>query len=119
MRELNNYSFITTSKGRFYRKIQFNRLITLIREKFHKKYGILFSREIIENHLKKDLGFSMDPKNPRSEYYNIIKFANLSGSEKLKRLVEEKLNTEVKESSPMENDLKERQSGFNAKMKKF
>ena len=61
----------------------------------------------------------MDPKNPRSQYNNILKFANLSGSEKLKRLVEEKLNTEIKELSPMENDFKERQANFNSKIKKF
>jgi ribosomal protein L22 len=119
LRELNNYSFITTSKGRFYRRVQFGRLITLLRERLHKKHGILLAREVIENHLKKDLGFSMDPKNPRSQYYNIIKLANLSGSEKLKKLVEEKLNIDIKESSPMENDFKERQANFNSKMKKF
>lgn len=50
------YSFITTSRGRYYRKQQYTRFITMLRNKYYQEKGIKLSTDIIALHAQKYLG---------------------------------------------------------------
>ncbi len=115
--ELRSMSFITTSKGRKYRNMQFNRMVTYLREKIHKKYGKLLSREVIESQLRKELAFTLDLNNPKSEYNSVARFANLTPSEKLK-VITTPVEQEAKDN-PVDKDYKEREEMFNKKVRKL
>jgi ribosomal protein L22 len=117
LREINSNSHITTSRGRMYRRVQFKRMITLLRERFNKRHGVLLSRVAVEENLKKYL-ITLDKT--RVSYDRLLRYQSLTPSEKLKAIVDDKFREELdKKTSPAVDDFNVRQEIYNKKVKKI
>jgi hypothetical protein len=117
LREIKNKSHITTSRGRLYRRTQFKRMITLLRERYSQRMGVLLSREAVEEHLKKHL---ITYDKTKVSYERILRLQALTPAEKLKAIVNDKFREEVeKKPLPVVEDFKERQENYNRKVKKI
>ena len=69
LKTIKAFSFITTARGRYYRKTQFDRLVIFLRDKYYKEKGIKLNTEIIRDQLKKQLGKEMAYVNPNNLNY--------------------------------------------------
>jgi ribosomal protein L22 len=78
---LRNYSFITTSKGRYYRKQQIKRLALFLRRKFYKERGVLLSYSLILQNLTENLGLRLRQLGPF--YVSQAKVPKLTQKQKL------------------------------------
>jgi hypothetical protein len=117
LQEIKSKSHITTSRGRLYRRTQFNRMITLLRERYSKRTGTLLSKQVIEENLKKHF-VTLDKT--RMSYDRIMRYQALTPSEKLKAIVDDKFKEEIKAKiPPVVEDFKTRQETYNRKVKKI
>lgn len=119
--ELRELSYITTSRGRHYRKVQFRRLISFLKDKYFKKHGIMISGDVIESYLKKEIGSQYEWFNVRSLYSTVNKFNKLNTDEKTKLLIEDEFYKKiVKRQVPVvESDYEMRQTKYNERLTKL
>ncbi len=120
LKQLKSFSFITTSRGRHYRKIQFDRLVTHLRDKYYTQKGIKLNTEIIRDQLIKQLGKQMAHINPNnlshllnSSKDSFTRKINEKLIEKFK-LIEEKKNEEI-----VDRSYRAREAEFNKNYKKI
>lgn len=113
---MRNLSFITTSKGRFYRHKQYLRLIQHLKQKYYKEKGILLSNEIVEKHIKVRLGqqlaqLRLTPDEVLADQPNISDFQRLKIKAYTK--IEEELKpSEEKEKSEREKRIERFNENF-------
>jgi len=111
LRQIKSLSFITTAKGRTYRKNQIKRLVSYLRLKYHKEKGIKLSVDVIHNHLTSNLGSALNFLNRRQEA--------ISESERLTNYVADELVSYVKKDEEENTKtLANREALFNRKFSK-
>jgi ribosomal protein L22 len=120
LKELKSFSFITTSRGRYYRKIQFDRLVTHLRDKFYKEKGIKLNTEIIRDQLMKQLGKQLAHINPNN-LSNLLNSGKDSLSKKINEKIIEKFNSyeEKKKVEIKDRSYRARNEEFNKNYKKI
>ena len=110
LRQVRSLSFITTARGRTYRKNQIKRLISYLRLKYYKEKGIKLSAEIIGRYLTMNLGSALNFLNRRQEA--------ISESEKLQHYVADELVSYIKQDEGEDQkSLSNREAIFNRKFK--
>lgn len=110
LRQIRSLSFITTARGRTYRKNQIKRLISYLRVKYYKEKGIKLSAEIIERYLTSNLGSALNFLNRRHDA--------ISESDKLQSLVADELTSYIKnDGEDDKKSLSSREAIFNSKYK--
>jgi ribosomal protein L22 len=117
---LKSFSFITTSRGRYYRKIQFDRLVTHLRDKYYKEKGIKLNTEIIREQLKIQLGKEMAQINPNNLKY-LLSSSKDSISRKINEKVVEKLGIgeDKQDEEIKDKSYRAREEEFNKNYKKI
>src|SRR5206468_1324509 len=77
LRDLRNYSFIATSRGRYMRRQQIKRIIIYLRNKYHREKGVLLNTELIEKYVKSNLGKELYEISPQKLIENKNKWKRL------------------------------------------
>jgi ribosomal protein L22 len=111
LRQIKSLSFITTARGRTYRKNQIKRLVSYLRLKYYKEKGIKLSVDVIHNYLTSNLGSALNFLNRRQEA--------ISESERLTNYVADELVSYVKKDAEKDKkSLVNREALFNRKFSK-
>jgi ribosomal protein L22 len=111
LRQIKSLSFITTARGRTYRKNQIKRLISYLRMKYYKERGIKLSAEVISKYLTANLGSALNFLNRKEEA--------ISESDKINTYVADELVSYLKQDNEEDRkSLSNREAIFNKKFSK-
>lgn len=119
LRTLRNFSFITTARGRYYRKIQFERMVTFLKDKYYKERGIKLNTEIIRAKLKTHLARQLAFTNPNNIEYLLSSNSRTEEERKINKQLYDKFNLiEDKKKEVIDKSYKARENEFNKNFKK-
>ena len=102
---LKDFSYLTTAKGKNYRKTQFKRTILMLKEKYKKEYGIKLLNSVIENNLKEYLGYSLDKQSEKAKEFFNNRNLKLTDKEKMIKDIENQFEDKFNEISKQESNL--------------